>query len=119
MGRPTMPVDATCPRCGVIRPENAAGGLCPRCLLRLGFGADLSAGPDGSGTRSFAVGNGLSRVSGFLSALDEAVGPVPRVLLRDGLADDPRPVRPPSEWIPDLAGAEGRYQPLGEISPCG
>ncbi len=41
-----MPVEEPCPRCGAGRPANAPAGLCPRCLLRLGLDADLSAGSD-------------------------------------------------------------------------
>jgi serine/threonine-protein kinase len=54
-----------------------------------------------------------------LTVLDESIGPVPRVLLRDSPADDPRPVRPRSEEMPDLAGEPGRYQLIGEIARGG
>jgi serine/threonine-protein kinase len=61
---------------------------------------------------------GASRAP-LLTALDEAVGPVPRVLLRDTPTDDPKPVRPRSEEMPDLSSDPGRYQLLGEIGRGG
>src|SRR4029077_13819993 len=58
-------------------------------------------------------------VSGILSSIDEAIGPVPRVLLRDGPADERRPVTPGSEEMPALPGDTGRYQLIGEIARGG
>ena len=118
-----MPSDETCPRCGSNRPSSGPSGLCPECLLRLGFGADLSAGP--ADTLSLA---GLrdpedeprGQATGVLHALHESIGPVPRILLRDGPGEaGPRPVRPRSDEMPDLAGEGGRYQLLGEIARRG
>jgi serine/threonine-protein kinase len=51
--------------------------------------------------------------------LDESVGPIPRVLLRDGPADDVRLVRPRSEQMPDLTGDPGRYHLIGELARGG
>ncbi len=47
------------------------------------------------------------------------VGPVPRVLLRDGSTDGARPALPCSETMPAEAGDAGRYQLLGEIARGG
>ena len=57
--------------------------------------------------------------SGILNALDESIGPIPRVLLRDSEADDFRLVRPASGAIPELAGNPGRYLLSGEIARGG
>src|SRR5262249_53508213 len=59
------------------------------------------------------------RPSGILSVVDTTVGPVPRVLLRDGSADGARPALPCSEAMPASAGDAGRYQLLGEIARGG
>src|SRR5213078_1024082 len=61
----------------------------------------------------------LSRPSGILSTLDEALGPVPRVLLREGSAGEERPARASSEEIPVTVGDAGRYQLHGEIARGG
>jgi serine/threonine-protein kinase len=119
-----MPSDPTCPRCGASRPANGLEGVCPRCLLRLGLGDDLSAGPAATlsfvGLREPDAEQARARISGVLEGLAESVGPVPRVLLRDGPGgDSPRPVRPRSEEMPRLAGEGGRYQLLGEIARGG
>jgi hypothetical protein len=113
-----MPVDNRCPRCGAARPSGAPGGLCPQCLLRLGLGHDLSDRPGPGGATE--AGGSASRAGGrecdvtrtltgppgaprapLLTALDEAIGPIHRVLLRDTPTDDPKPVRPRSEEMPD------------------
>src|SRR6266446_7864459 len=121
-----MAAENTCTHCGSKLPANAPAGLCPQCLLRLGLGDDLSLVPERedqprrSGPRPVGGQQGLRRplsgaigpfpVSGILDTLDEAIGPVPRVLLRDGSADDLRPVKPRSTEMPDLTGDTGRYQ---------
>jgi serine/threonine-protein kinase len=127
----------TCPDCGATRPANAPGGLCPQCLLRLGLGiadadpptprpngraTDSPASPARSQTIDLGAPVGATwtqPVSGILDTLDLSFGPVPRVLLRDGPADEPRPVRPTSEEMPDLSNDPGRYQLLGEIARGG
>ena len=127
--------DDTCPDCGAKLVANAPAGLCPQCLLQLGLGADLSythirQGQGGlSATqprpRDSAIMHTLSDVHGpaapsrVLNNLDESLGPAPRVLLRDGPADDPRPVRPGSEEMPEFTGESSRYQLLGEIARGG
>ena len=118
-----MPNDESCPRCGSRRPTNGPPGLCPQCLLRLGLGADLSEGPADTmslaGLRD-AGDESRTQPTGVLLALHESIGPVPRVLLRDGPGEEgPRPVRPRSDEMPDLAGEGGRYQLLGEIARGG
>jgi tetratricopeptide (TPR) repeat protein len=60
-----------------------------------------------------------TRSLGVLSALDETVGPVPRVLLRDGSVDGASPARVCSEAMPVTAGDAGRYQLHGEIARGG
>ena len=130
-----MAAENTCTHCGSKQPADAPAGLCPRCLLRLGLGDDLSLAPErhdlsrrsnawrDSGYRGprrpVAGATGPFPVSGVLDTLGEAIGPVPRVLLRDGSADDLRPVKPRSTEMPDLAGDTGRYQLIGEIARGG
>ena len=111
-----MPANDRCPNCGVQRPSTAPAGLCPQCLLRLGLGAELSNGSHAEPT----LLAGLSRTASVLMMLDDAVGPVPRVLLRDTQCRAPRPHR-------RLAGAPVRpgrilrpgYQLFGEIARGG
>jgi eukaryotic-like serine/threonine-protein kinase len=111
-----------CPRCGASRMANAPAGLCPRCLLGHGLRAGLECGPDAEGG---GAGGALTgpwsppRHSGILSTVDQAVGPIPRVLLRDGSAGDDRPALACSEAIPASVGDAGRYQLHGEIARGG
>jgi Flp pilus assembly protein TadD/tRNA A-37 threonylcarbamoyl transferase component Bud32 len=136
MSSEAMPVNPICSQCGSERPSNAPTGLCPQCLLRLGLGPNLglsdgvrAAGPPALSAIRGAVGRqpshcpaaetGPHPAPGVLTALNETIGPIPRVLLRDGSADDPRPVRPRSDEMPDLAGELIRYQLLGEIARGG
>ena len=111
-----------CPRCGAPRLANASGGLCPRCLLGHGLRAGQADGPD---AEPGGAGGGLTgrwsppRHPGILSTVDETVGPVPRVLLRDGWAGDHRPALACSEPMPASAGDAGRYQLHGEIARGG
>ena len=122
----------TCPRCGIARLANAPGGLCPRCLLQHGLRAGQAMGmgedvAEAGRTDGRAGGPGVtlswmrhpSRPSGILSALDESVGPVPRVLLRDAQSDGARPARACSEDMPLAVGDAGRYQLHGEIARGG
>ena len=51
----------------------------------------------------------------MLLTLDESIGPVPRVLLRD-TAVDAQLVQPRSPEMPDLSGGPGRYHLVGEIA---
>jgi serine/threonine-protein kinase len=104
--------DDSCPDCGARRPANAPADLCPQCLLRLGLGADLAAGP--------VPGAEPAPTSGVLTVLDRWIGPVPRVLLRDpadaAAAGTIRPVlREPS----DSPGEAGRYRIAGEVARGG
>lgn len=123
-----MDVAHTCPQCGAARLPGAPAGLCPRCLLGLAVRgaqstgryppavqADRAAGLDstGPGRRRSSV------ASGILSTLDRSMGPVPRVLLREGSADGVRPARPASEELPGAVGDAGRYQLHGEIARGG
>lgn len=111
-----------CPRCAAPRMANAPAGLCPRCLLGHGLRVGSECGPDAGGG---GVGRALTgpwsphRHSGVLSTVDQAVGPIPRVLLRDGSAGDDRPALACSEAMPASAGDAGRYQLHGEIARGG
>src|SRR5437016_4339178 len=100
----------TCPRCGALRLANAPAGLCPSCLLRHGLRAGQAAGMDAEAGVSAKTPTGQwgpARHSGILSTVDRAVGPVPRVLLRDGSAGDDRPALACSEPMPASAGDAG------------
>src|SRR5688572_11496985 len=108
----------TCPRCGTPRMANAPAGLCPRCLLGHGLRSKQTIGPQSSGDGgggTLTTRRGASRNSGILSTVDETVGPVPRVLLRDGSPGDHRPAVASSEAMPASAGDAGRYQLHGEL----
>src|SRR5689334_1096938 len=111
----TMGPANACPRCGPARLANAPAGLCPRCLLGHGLGA---GGLASSGAARFGVRRS-PHPSGVLWTLDEALGPVPRVLLREGPAGTERPARSPSEVMPVTVGDAGRYQLYGEIAHGG
>ncbi len=99
----------SCPRCGSPRLANAPAGLCPRCLLGHGLQVGGTAGGRGASARQ----------SGILSTVDRTVGPVPRVLLREGPVTDDRPALACSEAMPTSAGDAGRYQLHGEIARGG
>jgi eukaryotic-like serine/threonine-protein kinase len=131
---PGMAAEVFCPDCGSKQPANTPAGLCPRCLLRLGLGADISTcaiddcdhdrTPDLNGVlrrenhRGFPGGAGGLPTSGVLMTLDQSIGPVPRVLLRDG-PSDARLVQPRSPEMPDLSGHPGRYHLVGELARGG
>jgi hypothetical protein len=83
-------------------------------LLRLGLGAELSNGSRREPTRP----TGLSRSTSVLKELDGAVGPVPRVLLRDTETEPETPVVRPSLGAVPIEPS-GRYQLLGEIARGG
>ncbi len=51
--------------------------------------------------------------------LEDAVGPVPRVLLREGTSGEERPIRPHSDEMAHLASDAGRYHLMGEIARGG
>jgi tetratricopeptide (TPR) repeat protein len=111
-----------CHRCGTIRMANAPAGLCPRCLLRNGLQAgqalDLAAEHAGIGREHTGKWNSQEH-SGVLATVDPAVGPIPRILLRDGSAGEDRPVLASSEAMPASAGDAGRYHLHGEIARGG
>ena len=128
----------TCPRCGTASPANSPAGLCPQCLLRLGLEAQFPMGltsraelsgkgtvyhrpdsDDGYFERAISPGSAPAATSGVLGALDESIGPIPRVLLRNVEADDLRLVRPIADDLPELAGDPGRYHLSGEIARGG
>jgi serine/threonine-protein kinase len=105
-----MAVDRSCPRCGTESPAGGPAGLCPRCLLRLGTGADLSDARTDAGSSS--------RLPSVLTALDETVGPIPRVLLRDTGPETPV-FKVESDAVPLASDLSGRYHLLGEIARGG
>ena len=117
-----------CPRCGSARLANAPAGLCPRCLLghglrtgRVGGPDEKDRGPGGpAGVGVMSVGRRRAPgPSGILSTLDETLGPVPRVLLREAPAGEERPARAASEEMPVVVGDAGRYHLHGEIARGG
>ena len=109
-----MPANDRCPKCGAPRPATAPAGLCPQCLLRLGLGADMSNGTYTEHT----LMDGLSRAHSVLLMLDDAVGPVPRVLLRDAETEAETPVVRPGSGAAKVESS-GRYQMVGEIARGG
>ena len=54
----------------------------------------------------------------MLTTLDQSIGPVPRVLLRDA-PSEVRLVVPGSREMPDLSGCSVRYQLVGELARGG
>ncbi len=77
------------------------------------------AGDSGLRLKSYGSSSLSTRLPGILTTLDDAVGPVPRVLLRDGACGEERPIRPHSDEMPNLARDAGRYHLLGEIARGG
>ncbi len=114
----TMNSTQTCTRCGTPRLANAPAGLCPRCLLQQGFRPPVPANPE-SLDRTVSWGQSDSPSKGILSRLHESMGPVPRLLIRDGRGAGTRPERVCSEEMPVTAGESGRYQLHGEIARGG
>lgn len=108
----------TCSRCGTPRLANAPAGLCPRCLLQNGLQAPVPASPE-SPEGTVLWGQGATQSSGILARLHESMGPVPRLLLRDGRATGARPERACAEEMPVTVGESGRYQLHGEIARGG
>lgn len=101
-----------CPRCGAER----GGGLCPKCLLRLGLdGRDARSRGARTTVASFPTYSGTG---GVLDSLASTIGAVPRVLLRDTAPwETPSPqVKPTSTEQPDGAG---RLLLFGEIARGG
>ena len=110
-----------CPNCGSERPARAQG-LCPRCLLQQALDGDsLGLSHDGGQAASLERLPGVEGAS-VLAPIAAAVGPVPRVLLRDTNTGPETPVvrvggdTPPRH--PDPSGL-GRLQILGEIARGG
>ena len=102
----------TCSNCGSPLPARAPEGLCPHCLLRAGLGSDaLSVG------RSGEVSATLGLEGGVLETIAAALGPVPRVLLRDTDAGFEPPLVRPGRG--DGTDASTRYRIDGEIARGG
>jgi serine/threonine-protein kinase len=105
-----------CPTCDGER----INGFCPRCLLRLGVdGPARSAGKLGEPGSTLETPPWMETTS-VLDAIGEAVGPLPRLLLRDteaaGALEVGAVVRPSSSEMPERAG---RLHLLGEIGRGG
>jgi eukaryotic-like serine/threonine-protein kinase len=104
-----------CRGCGVTRPSDAPGGLCPACLLKAGLGGDRSV----SHEVSVFIG---PVTTGVLASLAESVGGIPPVLLRDDTDPEIGPgpiVQPGSPEMPDPANRSARLQLFGEIARGG
>jgi hypothetical protein len=103
-----------CPSCHARRLANAPPGLCPTCLLRQGLeGEALSLSHAGE------VGAvlDLSGPPSVLATLTAAIGPVPRVLLRDTTPGEaPGPIVRPDDKDADPSL---RYRIDGEIARGG
>ena len=85
----------------------------PALISRLGLGADMS-----NGTTLNTPSRTDSRAHSVLLMLDGAVGPVPRVLLRDTETEAETPVVRPGSGISKVE-SPSRYQLLGEIARGG
>ena len=96
-----------CPNC----EAELTNGLCPRCLVRLGFDAPLPTGGVAGGTLDLPPAPGSVLETVFGSTVD-----VPRVLLRDtSVGEEPSPITRP------VLGKElsSRYRIDGEIARGG
>jgi eukaryotic-like serine/threonine-protein kinase len=113
-----MTADYRCLNCGAPQPAAAPAGLCPRCLLRLGLGADLSNGRGESRATPRSPGGPAASV---LDVLTATAGPLPRVELRDTeAADRAEPLeKPNSPELPDPVDRPVRLQLFGEIARGG
>ena len=102
------------------RPGRALPALPPRARAP-GRAGRVGAGAEGRRSRGDAHRPTGARPATRASSRPwtEAVGPVPRVLLRDGSAGEERPALACSEAMPVSAGDAGRYQLHGEIARGG
>ncbi len=107
-----------CQGCGTPLPEGALGGLCPVCLLREGLAGNGSALPEAGPGRSATL---APSSVGRLADLEDTIGGLPRVLLRDSdVGTGPGPlIQPSSPEMPAAADRSGRLQLLGEIARGG
>src|SRR5271166_3647074 len=107
-----MPAFKRCPECG----SELTGGVCPRCLIRLGLdGPALSLSGGGpSTTVDLAPGESAA---GVLHTIAASIGSVPRVLLRDTDTGFEAPLIKPGAEAG--AGASLRYRIDGEIARGG
>jgi serine/threonine protein kinase/Tfp pilus assembly protein PilF len=104
-----MAAECHCRGCGNKVPNGGLNGLCPICLFREGLAED---GP--------AVETGPF-MSATLDRLDQSLGGLPMVLLRDSEAGDApgAVVQPGSLEMPPAGDRHGRLQLLGEIARGG
>ncbi|MHB1562127.1 MAG: serine/threonine-protein kinase [Isosphaeraceae bacterium] len=98
-----------CASCGVVRPTDAPGGLCPRCLLRH---AMESAGS--------VTGAGSARMGSVLQTLAATIGSSPQILLKDEATaidgEDSAGLVGPE---PPVGGDAAHLELLGEIARGG
>jgi eukaryotic-like serine/threonine-protein kinase len=126
-----MTAEGVCPNCGSRQEANLPDGICPHCLLCLGLDVDLSADSTGGAGLVPGVGltsgdrhgsspgiSGLTQGSGVLTTLDRSLGPVPRLLLRNG-PEDAHLVASGSEEMPARPAQLGRYRLVGEVGRGG
>ena len=83
-----MPGSRECPHCGAELPPDAPAGVCPRCVLGLGFGSPPAAGPESwfdtttAGRKAGAAGADLSATPAATATHDSFVPPDPDELAR-------------------------------------
>jgi tetratricopeptide (TPR) repeat protein len=114
----------TCPDCSARLPRSAPGGLCPRCLLRLG--AALAVDHDegfGSPEASRDHQDSDQTIGPVLPPTralnqDHAIDAIPRIHLRDTM-EEARLIRPASPETPKHPGQPSRYQLIGELARGG
>ena len=109
-----------CPNCGSERPARAPQGLCPRCLLQQALDGDsLGLSHDGGPAATLIPPPGAGGAS-VLAPIAAAVGPIPRVFLRDTDTGPEAPVvRVGADTTPRHPDPSGRLQILGEIARGG
>jgi hypothetical protein len=122
-----------CPDCGSKKPANSPARDCPHCLLRLGLVAGLSIGPveeidDGGAPERngalrradhHAVAARVENLEGsVLKDLDQSIGPVNRVMLREWPTGAPL-VGAHSSEMRGPSGCDGRYRLEGELARGG
>lgn len=108
-----------CPHCGSQVLPSTLAGLCPGCLLKKGLLADQRSDMRDLESSILAAMPSQDEPVGILKSIDETIGFVPHVLLRDGSPIDSKPAVKSSEIVPEQVGDGGRYQLFGEIARGG
>ncbi|HEX8203366.1 MAG TPA: serine/threonine-protein kinase, partial [Isosphaeraceae bacterium] len=111
-----MNAEGRCPGCGNALPDGSLQGLCSVCLLREGLAGGVPPSPSHEDTIPVAPA-----APGVLETLAEAVGGMPRVLLRDiepegdtALVEEPNATR-----LPLPGDRPAKYRLFGEIARGG